>query len=108
MRTTTNQAISLLGSIAMLNERIIAFINECYPREKYCLIKNIDKLIIEKVSGILLQANVDITLDCRSLATFLQEVLCEALKIGDYKTAKEADELCKNLLELELEIKDGK
>lgn len=39
MRTTTNQAISLLGSIAMLNERIIAFINECYPREKYCLIK---------------------------------------------------------------------
>ena len=108
MRTTTNQAISLLGSIAMLNERIIAFINECYPREEYCRMKNIDKLIIEKVSGILLQANVDITLDCRSLATFLQEVLCEALKIGDYKTAKEADELCKNLLELELEIKDGK
>ena len=108
MRTTTNEAISLLGSIAMLNERIIAFINECYPREEYCRMKNIDALIIEKVSGILLQANVDITLDCNSLATFLQEVLCEALKIGDYKTAKEADELCRHMLRLELEIMDRK
>lgn len=108
MRTTTNQAISLLGSIAMLNERIIAFINKCYPREEYCRMKNIDALIIEKVSGILLQADVDITLDCNSLTTFLREAFYEALKIGDYKTAKEADELCRHLLRLELEIKDRK
>lgn len=108
MRTTTNRAISLLGNVATLNERIIAFVNECYCREEYCHIKNIGGLVIEKIDGILLQADVDIKLNCGDVSAFLREAFCEASKNGDSKTAKEAEDLCWHLLKLDLEIRDKK
>lgn len=108
MNKSTNKALSILGSIALLNEEIMEFLFWCYGVNGYDELQEVNDPIMDERFERILEAEVNIVVSHRRSGAFLQAAYCKAIEKQDLKTAKKALRLYEELLAVVEETEEGK
>lgn len=102
---TCGQALSLLGGIVLINEKLDALINDCHSNDSYGDLANVE-YVLDGPKEAILCPHVSITLDYREAYDILGEALVEADAVGDLSTYQKTANLIASLSILSAEIED--
>lgn len=103
---SNGEALSLLGSIVLLNEKLDDFVNNCAVDDLYCYLPCVEDIAFRMRKEPILYPKINISLDHREAYHILMDVKQKASEVRDLSTCQEIADLLGSLNILSTAIED--